>query len=213
MPTATDALTLHQIFSPAFPTGGFAWSHGLETLVAERRVSRADEVRDWAETVLRHGAGRTDAVLFATAARDDDDEGALAELASALAGSAERRRETVEQGAAFAATMRAVWGLELADAPYPVAAGRAVARLDLPVEAALSACLLGIAANLVSAAVRLVPLGQSEGQAVLAALAPVCAEVAAAAMGADPDDLGGFAPLIDAAAMRHETLATRLFRS
>ena len=141
---STERLTLHQIFSPAFPTGGFAYSHGLETLVAEGRVKSARDVEDWLSTWATHGAGWTDAVIFAHAARGDAPE-PLDALAKALAGSAERRRETALQGAAFAATMRRVWGLDLPDMAYPVAAGRAVHLLGLdPGRGARSGAALGL---------------------------------------------------------------------
>ncbi|SFD90498.1 urease accessory protein UreF [Roseivivax sediminis] len=208
---STD-LTLHQLFSPAFPTGGFAYSHGLETLVAEGQVTSAEELRDWLETWLAQGTGWSDAVLFACAARGED-PGALSDLALALAGTAERRRETELQGAAFAATCRAVWALDLPEMAYPVAAGRAVALLGLDAEAALGTALLNTVSGYVGAGIRLIPIGQSAGQEVLAALAPACAEVAARAMAASLNDLGGFAPLIDVASARHETLGVRLFRS
>ncbi|ETX15246.1 urease accessory protein UreF [Roseivivax halodurans JCM 10272] len=207
-----ERLTLHQIFSPAFPTGGFAYSHGLETLVATGRVTSAGDAQDWLSTWLAHGAGWTDAVIFAHAARGDA-PAPLDELAIALAGSAERRRETALQGAAFAATMRHVWGLDLPDLAYPVAAGRAVHLLGLDPGQALEAALLSACSNFTGAAIRLVPLGQAQGQGILAALTPLCADRAAAALCATLDDLGGFAPAIDIASARHETLPVRLFRS
>ncbi|SLN15751.1 Urease accessory protein UreF [Roseivivax jejudonensis] len=208
----TSDLKLHQLFSPAFPTGGFAYSHGLETLAAEGLVHDADTLTDWLRTWLAHGAGRSDAILFARAARGED-PAPLDALARALAGSAERRREAVQQGAAFAATCRHVWALDLSDMAYPVAAGRAVALLGLDPRTALGTMLLNTASGFVGAAQRLLPIGQSAGQAALAALAPACAAAADAAFAADPDDLGGFAPVMDAAAARHETLPVRVFRS
>ncbi|ETX30171.1 urease accessory protein UreF [Roseivivax isoporae] len=209
---SADRLTLQSLFSPAFPTGGFAYSHGLEALVAEGRVRDAAALSDWLGTVLGSGAGWTDAVLFAAAARGMA-PAALDELARALAGSAGRRRETCDQGAAFAAACRAVHGIDLPDMAWPVAAGRAVHLLGLEPEAALAAALLGVATALVGAGQRLVPVGQVEGQRVIAALVPLCADLARRASDADPDEIGGFAPLVDVACARQETLSTRLFRS
>ena len=209
---AEAGLTLHQLFSPAFPTGGFAYSHGIETLVAEGGLATGEDLEAWLETWARHGAGWQDAVLFAHAARGDD-VAALDELASALAGAAHRRRETALTGAAFAATVRAVWGLDLPDMAYPVAAGRAVHLLSLEPRAALETFLLNAVSTYASAAMRLVPLGQSDGQRAIASLVPVVAEVSDDAMRAELDDLGTFSPLMDIAAMRHETLQTKLFRS
>ena len=97
--------------------------------------------------------------------------------------------------------------------PYPVAAGRACAEAGLPLSASLTAWLHGFAANLVSVALRAVPLGQSDGVAVIAALEPVLLATAERALDAGLDDLGGCAFLSDIAAMRHETLQPRLFLS
>ena len=209
--TIDPHLTLHQLFSPAFPVGAFAWSHGLETAVQEGAVRDAAGLQDWLETVLTHGAGWSDAVLCAQAMQGD--AASLSELSAALCPSAERRAETLEQGRAFAATVRAVWGVELPDAAYPVAVGAAVAALDLPRADALRLFLMAFVANLTSAGLRLIPLGQTDGQRILAALAPLCAAQAEAALGAGLDDIGGFAPVLDAQSMRHETLYSRIFRS
>lgn len=204
-------LILHQLFSPAFPVGAFAYSHGLETCVQDGSVGSADALRDWLTTVLVHGAGWSDAVLMAQAHQGDLDT--LAELALALSPTSERRQETMLQGAAFATTVAQVWTVMLPELPYPVAAGRAVALLDLPLEPAIRIYLQAFASNLVSAGVRMIPLGQTDGQRVVRALSPLCASLARRAMGATLDDLGGFAPLVDIASMRHEMLYSRLFRS
>lgn len=210
--TTDAALTLHQLFSPAFPVGAFAYSHGLETAVQEGRVRNAADLRDWLETVLRHGAGWSDAVLLAHAARGGD-AAELTELGLALSPSAERRLETEQQGGAFAATVSGVWGIEIPPAPYPVAVGLAVAALELPLADALRLYLQAFASNLAAAGVRLVPLGQTDGQRVVQALSPLCAVLADQAQGADLDQIGGFAPLIDIASQRHDMLYSRLFRS
>lgn len=210
MHTATDPhLTLHQLFSPAFPVGAFAWSHGAETAIAEGVLRDAATVEAWLRDILEHGSGWSDAVLLVQAATGAD----VAKLAAALAPSAERRRETLEQGAAFAATVRQVWGLEIADAAYPVAVGQAVAALGLPLEDALRLYLQAFAANITSASVRLIPLGQTDGQRITAALAPLCADIARQAMAAGLDDLGGFAPMVDVMGQRHAGLYARVFRS
>ena len=205
-------LTLQQLFSPAFPVGAFAWSHGLETAVHGGAVHDAVTLRDWLEAVLTHGAGWSDAVLCAQAMRGGDPH-ALSDLALALCPARERRAETLEQGKAFAGTVRSVWGVSVPDAAYPVAVGAAVAALELPPSEALRLHLQAFAANLVAAGVRLIPLGQSDGQRVTAALAPLCGARAEAALAAALDEIGGFAPVLDIQAMRHETLYSRVFRS
>jgi urease accessory protein len=210
---STEAhLTLHQLFSPAFPVGAFAWSHGLETAVQEGSVTDASALEGWLRDALEHGAGWTDAVLCAQAAQGGD-AADLSELARALAPSSERRAETMEQGAAFAATVRAVWRAEVPDAAYPVAVGTALAALGLPVGDGLRLYLQAFAANLCGAGVRLIPLGQTDGQRITHALQPLCADLAERALHADLDDAGGFSPALDIASQRHEALYSRIFRS
>ena len=94
-----------------------------------------------------------------------------------------------------------------------LAVGAAAAIHGMPLPAVLTAYLQAFAANLVSAGVRLVPLGQTDGQRATAALELVVARAAAAAMTANLDELGTAAPLLDWCSMKHETQYTRLFRS
>lgn len=211
----TEALlTLAQWLSPAYPVGAFAFSHGLEQAVADGAVRDAESLADWLDLMLRSGAGRTDAILLIAAAGA---EGAaleeIADLAAALAPARERLAETMAQGAAFAGVTRAVWGLHLPDMPYPVAVGRAAALAGLPPVPVATLFLQAVASNLVQAAQRLMPLGQTEAQRVLAGLAPVCARVAAEAAEAGLDGIGGAAFAMDIAAMRHEGMEPRMFRS
>lgn len=210
--TTDPILILHQLFSPAFPVGAFAYSHGLETAVQEGQISDEGAVREWLASVLEHGAGWTDAVILAQAAHGAD-PAPLAELSAALSPSAERRRETEAQGAAFAATVSEVWSVTIHPAPYPVAVGQAVAALNLPLRDALRLYLQAFVANLAGAAQRLVPLGQTAAQRVVLALGPLCETLAARAETAEMDDLGGFAPALDIASQRHDMLYSRLFRS
>ncbi|MEC9435186.1 MAG: urease accessory UreF family protein [Pseudomonadota bacterium] len=204
--------TLTQWLSPGYPLGSFAYSHGLEWAVEAGDVRDADAFRDWLAALLAHGAGRTDAMLLAAAWRDPEDPEPAA-LARALAASSERRLEAEAPGAAFARTTVAIRGHSAEPAPLPVALGRAAGREGMPLETVATLYLHAFAANLTSAAQRLVPLGQTEAQAALSSLAPLCAEVAAEAIAADPDDLGGACLRGDLSAMLHETQRTRLFRS
>ena len=211
--------------SPAFPTGGFAWSHGIEWAVEAGDVTDAASLRAWVTDVLRHGSGRNDAILLRHAHRaarvgDLDRLAEVAELALAAQPARERRAETTGQGNAFALAA-AAWdatplpdlAARVGDIAYPVAVGALAGAQGVAEDDAALGLLQAFAANLISAAVRLIPLGQSAGLAVLAALAPVLIEVAAATRDAGLDDLGGAAFRSDLAAMRHETQYTRLFRS
>ena len=204
----TDLLTLTQWMSPAFPLGSFAYSHGLETAISEGKVRNSSELQDWLHVVLTRGSGWTDALLLCAARRGENP----AQLARALAGSKERLEETEAQGAAFAATLRAM-GHDIEDAPLPVALGIASQKLDLESDVIAGVYLQSFTSNLVSCAVRFVPLGQNEGQGVLAALAPAIQATAERAAAATLDDLGSSAFFSDISAMQHETQTARVFRT
>ncbi len=216
-PLAPDALwRLAAWTSAAYPVGAFAHSHGLETAIAQGAVTDAATARAWIADALAHGAGRTDAILAAhawRAGREGAAPDALAELARALAPARERLVETEALGAAFARATSGGWDAEAPDAPQPVALGWAAGRAGLPLAPVLLLALQGFAAMLVSAAVRLVPLGQTEGQRILAALGPLAAEIAEAAAEAPLDAVGGACFAGDIAAMAHETQDPRLFRT
>jgi len=211
--------------SPAFPVGAFAYSHGLEWAVEAGDVADRGSLEAWLADLIAFGAPRADAILFASAFRaaGDSDWPALIEtnaLAVALAPTAERRLETTAQGAAFVAAARGAWDCaplrRLAEEEriaYPVAVAACAAGHGLPPGASLAAFLVALVGNLVSAVVRLGPIGQSDGQAVLAALLPALRTLAREARQTTLADLGGCAFRSDIAAMRHETQYSRLFRS
>lgn len=209
-------VTLMQWLSPSYPVGGFSYSHGLEWAVAAGDVTDAGEFQAWLADVLEYGSGRNDAILLAAAYRAQD-AAALAHVdavARALAPSAERLLETTAQGAAFVRTTAEIWGMDLPVLSYPVAVGRAAALIGVGLEQVLPLYLHGFASNLTGAAMRLVPLGQTEGQRLLAAMTPLCDILAQEALAGDGlDDLGGCTVMADVAAMKHETQYTRLFRS
>lgn len=212
--------------SPGYPVGGYSYSHGLEWVVEAGQVRDLETLVAWIEDLLAHGAGRSDTIFLAEtwralAAGDGGLVDAVAELAAAFAPSAERRLETLAQGSAFLAATLAGWpeprlqalaagGREVA---YPVAVGASAAAHGLPLPDTAQAYAQAFAASLVSAAVRLVPLGQSDGLRALARLERVIPRVVAAALGCTLDDVGGAALAADIASMRHETQYTRLFRS
>jgi urease accessory protein len=206
-------LRLTQWLSPAFPVGSYAYSHGLEWAISAGDVTTAAQLQRWIGTVLTEGAGRTDAILLAQALRPETDLADLAALAQALAASRERLVETLDQGRALGQTIAALTGQPQPEMPYPVALGAAARGLGLPAEPVVSLYLHAFASALVQAAVRFVPLGQTEGQAVLAALHPVILQVAAEAVQADIGQIGSGAFRSDLAAIRHETMDVRIFRT
>lgn len=206
-------LALSQWLSPAFPVGAFAYSHGLEWAIAAGEVQGAESLRTWIADVLAHGAGRSDAILLAHALRPGADLAALADLALALAASAERARETLEQGAAFVRATNALAGLDRPVRPYPVAVGAAAQRLGVAPRTVLALFLQGFAGNLVTIAVRFVPLAATAGQGVLARLRPIVTRLAREAAEAPLEAIGTAAFRADLAAMHHETMTPRMFRT
>lgn len=212
-------LALLTWLSPAFPTGAYAYSHGLEWAVETRDVRDEASSAAWMADVLTHGAGRADAILLRHAYRAVSVQAllAVADLAAASQPCAERRMETLAQGTAFALAAK-IWGAPLLAAlpgpvAYPVALGALAAAHTVPEDAAALGLLQAFTANLVSAAVRLVPLGQTAGLRILAGMAAVVAATAEATRTATLDDIGGVCFRSDIAAMRHETQYTRLFRT
>lgn len=215
--------------SPGFPVGAFSYSHGIETAVERGLVKDRATLEDWIAGIIELGAGASDALLFRAAheAIDDRTLAGVIELGDAWRSTAELAHESAGQGDAFLLAAHAAWPLAtirqcrlVADAiarpvAYAVAVGAATR--GLPVEIALGAFLQAIAANLVSAGVRLIPLGQTQGQIAIATLAPVVARAVARALDGSLDDLprrlGGAAVRVDLTSMQHETQYTRLFRT
>lgn len=229
-PPEADALRQQSLlaawFSPAFPIGGFAFSHGVEQAQESGAVRDAATLEQWCLDVLREGTGRADAILL-VAARDAalaGDAEALAravDLAFAAQPSRERFMEATLQGRAFLDLVAALYpapGLSLLDArkeqvTLPVAAGVAGAAHAIEGAALANAYLFAFMANLCSAAVRLGAVGQTDGQRTLAALAAPARALALEAQHLTPDDLGGAAMASDLASLLHEVQNARLFRS
>ena len=215
--TTRHLLHLLAWLSPAFPTGAFAYSHGLEWVVEAGDVTDGDTLREWLTFVLLHGTGRSDTILLRHAHRASGAPATLAdiaELAAAMPAARERQAEALYQGSAFIAAA-AAWSAPFLPerCPYPVAVGALAGAYGIAETDTAAAYLQAFASNLISAAVRLVPLGQSVGLRVLAGLEPVILSVVETTGAAGLDDLGGCAFRSDLAAMRHETQYTRLFRS
>ena len=207
-----DLLALVQWLSPAFPTGAFAYSHGLEQAVVAGEVRSEADLCDWLSDILEHGAGWNDAVLLACGLRGED-LAELSDLARALAGTAERLRETEEQGAAFAQARAQMTGTCTNAMPLPLAVAAAAKETSLPPEQVIALFQHAFASNLVMIGVRFIPLGQAAGQRVLAALHPVIARLAACAATASTADLAQSAFRAEIASAAHETLDVRIFKT
>jgi urease accessory protein len=216
--------------SPAFPVGGFSYSHALEAAVEAGIVRDRASLCGYVTAALEQGAGRSDAMLFAAVhsavtAKDEDVFIWAAERTAAMRGSAELALECNAQGAAFMSTVAATWPrlpiqrwaelLRERDiaAAYPVAVAISAAASGIALRPALIAFLQAFSSALVTAGVKLIPLGQTDGQRIVAELEPVVERAADGAPQRPLDDLGAAAPMIDLLSMRHETQYTRLFRS
>ena len=213
--------------SPNYPVGAFAYSHGLEWAIEVGDVADQMSLGHWVVDVLTFGAGGNDAILLhetwqAVTEQDARRLETVAELAAAMAIGRERRLETLAQGTAFMTATDDVWATSSPanlrsvlgdDIAYPVAVGFAAAAHGVPPRLSVVAYLHAFAANVISAGVRLIPLGQTAGQRVLASAEPAIQQAADRAMHGGLEDLGGAALLSDIAALCHETQYTRLFRS
>ncbi|WP_193170156.1 urease accessory protein UreF [Nisaea nitritireducens] len=217
------ALRLQSWLSPAFPVGAYSYSHGVEAAIEAGLVTDAETLRDWIEGLLRFGSGSSDAILLSEAWRhasagDREALGTLTEFATALIPTAELRLEATSQGTAFVKTVSAAWGeieqVALPPAPpLPVVYGAITASAGIALELAGPLYLQAFVHNIVSAAVRAVPLGQTDGQRVIAALEVCVDEVWSASEGCGTDEIGTAALMAEWSSMQHEAMDGRLFRS
>jgi urease accessory protein len=213
-------LRLMAWLSPAFPVGSFAYSGGLERAVHDGLVRDSAGLGDWIAVLIQHGSTWNDAVLLVEAHRAAADRlrlAAVAELAEALAGSKERHNETMLLGDAFLSAAAAwpndIFSMLPAKTAYPVAVGAIAGAHGISAEKAVAAFLHASASQMVSSGIRLGVSGQKDGVAILARLEELFAAVARRAAQSSLDDLGAAAVQADIASLRHETQATRLFRS
>jgi urease accessory protein len=226
----SEAAALYRLMtwlSPSFPVGAFSYSSGIEWAVEAGDITDAASLRQWLASMLTDGAGICDSIFLvhtyrAAAANDEVLLAEIAELASAFVPSRERHLETTAQGRAFIEIARAAWHNALLEGlvaacesaiAYPVAVGLVSAAHAIPLAPTVHAFLHAVTSNWISAGARLVPLGQTDSQRLLAYLEPVVADTARRALAASLDDLGNATFRADLAGMRHETQYTRLFRS
>lgn len=223
----TDAATYRLMtwLSPSFPVGAYSFSHGLEQAIADGGLDDAGAVQAWLTDLIASGSGQSDLVFAAAGWCAAADSAALAEansLALAFCGAAELRLESTAQGRAFVDTIASAWPCDAVselrasgerEFAYPVAVGAVARSHDIALEATLTAYAHGFVANLVSAAVRLVPLGQTDGQRITARLAAGVAAAVARAIDTPVERVNGNTLAAEIGVMRHEQLYTRLFRS
>src|SRR5262245_37668095 len=219
-------LRLQSWLSPSFPTGAYSYSHGIEWAVEAGHINDRKSLVDWLAADLRHGAGRNEAIFFGEAWRYAMDEDCaklveIAELATAFRGTSEFALESSQQAAAWLVMLSRVWPDRLLDRLAKALCERDVqptptvvfavcsARQGIPASLACPAFLQSYIANLVTAGVRLIPLGQMDGQLAIAALEELVLATSGHAKTATIDDLGSAALMVELASMAHETQYTR----
>lgn len=227
MPDEIALIRLMSWLSPAFPVGAYTYSHGLETAVEDGQITDRQSATLWISDIAAHGAGQADTIVLAHAWRAviDQDDAALADVvteSAALSATSELALETESQGAAFVKAVAAAWPTEamnrlqqaaVGPITYPVAVGVAAAGHGVALADTAIAYLHAFAANLISAIVRLVPLGQTDGLHITRSLEPLLPSIAASAIATPLDRLSVSTFIAEMKSMQHETQRTRLFRS
>ena len=214
MHTLTDSklITVMQWLSPAFPIGGFAYSHGLEWAINKGHVGNREELQKWISDLLEYGSLKNDAILIKLVLQGSDPK-EINEVAMALCSSSERLLETQLQGSAFCKIMRDVWNLEIDDLILPIALALAAKNESIDENLVVPAYLHSFCSNLISVAMRLIPIGQTDGQKTLRELSPLISDSVRAVAKSDKDDLGSACFLSDVSAMQHEYLQPRVFKT
>ena len=211
-PTDSKLITLMQWLSPAFPIGGFAYSHGLEWAINKGYVSNREELQKWVSDLLEYGSLKNDAILIKLVLKGSDPK-EINEIAIALCPANERLSETQLQGGAFCKIMREVWSLEIDDLALPIALALAAKNENIDQNLVVPAYLHSFCSNLISVAMRLIPIGQTDGQKTLRELSPLISDSVRAVAKSDKDDLGSACFLSDVSAMQHEYLQPRVFKT
>ena len=211
-PTDSKLITVMQWLSPAFPIGGFAYSHGLEWAINKGHVGNREELQKWISDLLEYGSLKNDAILIKLVLQGSDPR-EINELAMALCPASERLSETQLQGGAFCKIIRDVWSLEIDDLTLPIALALAAKNQSIDQNLVLPAYLHSFCSNLISVAMRLIPIGQTDGQKTLRELSPLISDSVRAVAKSDKDDLSSACFLADVSAMQHEYLQPRVFKT
>ena len=215
--TDPSLLRLMTWLSPAFPVGGFAWSNGLETACLNGSVVDIEHLQEWTSTSLKYGAIHNDLILLAASHKGEVRLPEINELALALTGSAERHKETTELGSAFMTAAQSWTNPTDGSTPktlaYPVSVGWVAAQNKIALNNTLIAFAHAVVSNQIQAALRLMKVGQQSGVALLATFEPLLLEEASSAENSTLDDIGSCGLNMELAAMNHEDLNSRIFRS
>ena len=205
-------MTVMQWMSPAFPIGAFAYSHGLEWAIDKGHVSNGEKLQKWITDLLEYGSLRTDAIFISLILRGRDVR-KMNELSMALCPAGERLLETKLQGSAFAKVIEDVWQQDIGELSLPIAVALASKNQSIEQDLILPAYLHAFCSNLISAAIRLIPIGQTEGQRIMLELYQTISDLVQTASESEIDDLNSACFFSDVSAMEHEYLQPRIFKT
>ena len=212
MHTDLKFMTVMQWMSPAFPIGAFAYSHGLEWAIDKDHVSNGEKLQKWITDLLEYGSLRSDAIFISLILRGHDVR-KMNELSMALCPAGERLLETKLQGSAFAKVIEDVWQQDIGELSLPIAVALAAKNQSIEQDLILPAYLHAFCSNLISAAIRLIPIGQTEGQRIMLELYPTISDLVKTASESEIDDLNSACFFSDVSAMEHEYLQPRIFKT
>ena len=212
MHTDLKFMTVMQWMSPAFPIGAFAYSHGLEWAIDKDHVSNGEKLQKWITDLLEYGSLRTDAIFISLILRGHDVR-KMNELSMALCPAGERLLETKLQGSAFAKVIEDVWQQDIGELSLPIAVALAAKSQSIEQDLILPAYLHAFCSNLISAAIRLIPIGQTEGQRIMLELYTTISDLVQTASESEIDDLNSACFFSDVSAMEHEYLQPRIFKT
>ena len=212
MHTDLKFITVMQWMSPAFPIGAFAYSHGLEWAIDKGHVSNGEKLQKWITDLLEYGSLRTDAIFISLILRGHDVR-KMNELSMALCPAGERLLETKLQGSAFAKVFEDVWQQDIGELSLPIAVALASKNQSIEQDLILPAYLHAFCSNLISAAIRLIPIGQTEGQRIMLELYQTISDLVKTASESEIDDLNSACFFSDVSAMEHEYLQPRIFKT
>ena len=210
--TDLKIMTVMQWMSPAFPIGAFAYSHGLEWAIDKGHVSNGEKLQKWITDLLEYGSLRTDAIFISLILRGHDVR-KMNELSMALCPAGERLLETKLQGSAFAKVIEDVWQQDIGELSLPIAVALASKNQSIEQDLILPAYLHAFCSNLISAAIRLIPIGQTEGQRIMLELYQTISDLVQTASESEIDDLNSACFFSDVSAMEHEYLQPRIFKT
>ena len=212
MHTDLKFMTVMQWMSPAFPIGAFTYSHGLEWAIDKDHVSNGEKLQKWITDLLEYGSLRTDAIFISLILRGHDVR-KMNELSMALCPAGERLLETKLQGSAFAKVIEDVWQQDIGELSLPIAVALAAKNQSIEQDLILPAYLHAFCSNLISAAIRLIPIGQTEGQRIMLELYTTISDLVQTASESEIDDLNSACFFSDVSAMEHEYLQPRIFKT